>query len=310
MVEDFLVCPKCFEKTEYNDVYVVCSKCHMTYNIINGIPIMLLPDKYGLSRVESKSENIDTQKNYVIDYYSQISKELDSKYGRFIKFMNCGYIINENTQFSAIDLKENMIERNSIKLLLEVVGNIDCNNKKIIEIGCGRGGNIYYLKKYFKPEFVIGIDICMENIISCGKRKHEKSFYCVADAENIPFASSYFDIAINIESSFHYPNLFEFYLNVHRILKTGGYFLYADVLPIQRFREMETLFVSLNFEITRAQNITSNVLLSFESIASSYVNEKKTNEFLAFHDSKNYKIMKEGGAEYRIYVVKKSNSSD
>jgi len=304
-IEELLVCPECFGKLEYSEFVSNCSNCHINFSIVNGIPIMLIPDINDMKRINTN--NIDMNKSYVIDYYSQVSKELESKYGRFIKFMNCGYVINENKQYSIIELNEEKIERNSIKLFLEVVGNVDCNNKRIIEIGCGRGGNIFYLNKFFKPKEVVGIDLCFENIISCDKRKHSNSFYYVADAENIPFASECFDIVINIESSFHYPDLFRFFRNVHRILKQSGYFLYADVLPKQTFQEMENYITSLSFEIIRAQDITSNVLMSFESLASSYIgiNESTLNEFLAMLDSRNYRKLKEGEAEYRIYSIRK-----
>jgi ubiquinone/menaquinone biosynthesis C-methylase UbiE/uncharacterized protein YbaR (Trm112 family) len=307
-IEELLVCPKCFGSIECKEIGLTCPKCHMNYNHTNGIPIMMFSDIYEGNRIESESDNIDICKDYVIDYYSGISKELESKYGRFIRFMNCGYAINENSQYSKINLKKERIERNSIKLLLEVVGNVDCNNKKVIEVGCGRGGNIFYLNKYFNPELIIGIDICFENVISCVRRKQQNSYFCVADAENIPFTAEYFDIAINIESSFHYPDLFKFYRNIYRILKRGGSFIYADVLPINRFQEIDVYLNSMNFEIIRNQDITSNVLLSFESMAANFlgVNERVLNDFLAFRDSRNYIKMKEGEFEYRIYMIRKT----
>ncbi|MFR9309033.1 methyltransferase domain-containing protein [Hydrogeniiclostridium mannosilyticum] len=307
-IEDFLVCPKCHNKLQHLQDSLVCSGCCAGYDLTDGIPIMFSSRKKAGGRISSfENEDEDIDKDYIINYYSQITDILDAQYGRFIKFMNCGYVPNENRQYSTVDLYSEKLERNSIKLLLEVVGQIDCSGKDIIEIGCGRGGNGYYLNRFFTPRLIIGIDICLANIISCCKMKIANAAYCVADAELLPFASESFDIALNIESSFHYPNLTDFYQNVYRVLKQDGYFFYADVLPIQKFREIEILFSSIGFQIVRSQDITSNVLLSFEKMAGGNVgvNEQRLKKILALEDSRNYKHMKRGEAEYRIYTARK-----
>ena len=42
----------------------------------------------------------------------------------------------------------------------------------------------------------------------------------------------------NIESSHTYPNLRAFFAEVRRVLKSGGAFLYTDLLPVQRWAEV------------------------------------------------------------------------
>ena len=77
----------------------------------------------------------------------------------------------------------------------------------MIDIGCGRGGNIAALSKYFKPLSIVGLDICPANIADCNaKSRGGESFYLVGDAENIPFADESFDVVLNIESAHAYPN--------------------------------------------------------------------------------------------------------
>jgi ubiquinone/menaquinone biosynthesis C-methylase UbiE len=49
------------------------------------------------------------------------------------------------------------------------------------------------------------------------------------DAQNLPFPDESFDAVINIESSHFYPNFDQFLAEVKRVLRPGGFFLYADV---------------------------------------------------------------------------------
>lgn len=304
-----LICPSCYGEIEPHDNDMECLKCHKKYDIINGIPIMVNEESCGENKDMNQFREDIHIKNNVRNLYSNEANKLNSRiYGRFSMFMNNGYIANENKQYAKFELKNNIYQKNSVKLLLEVIGNIDCNNKQIIEIGCGRGGNIYYINSFFKPQLVVGIDLCIENLSFCNKKKLPNTTFYVADAERIPFASESFDIAVNIESSIHYPSIMEFFNNIYRILKKGGYFLYTDILSIQKFELLRKGFIELGFEIIRDQNITSNTLLSIESTKArnlNYTDGMNENLFLNFFSNQLYKNMIYGKDESHIIVLKK-----
>jgi cyclopropane fatty-acyl-phospholipid synthase-like methyltransferase len=42
----------------------------------------------------------------------------------------------------------------------------------VLDIGCGRGGGIAFLAKYYKPELAIGVDNSIHQIKFC-KSRHE-----------------------------------------------------------------------------------------------------------------------------------------
>ncbi len=299
-IEDILICPLCMGSLKNNGSYIVCLDCNMKFEIVNDIPIMISIPKND----NDIRDGDDTNKNYVINYYRNLSIDLDSRYGRFIKFMNCGYVEDKCETVVSEKFKTEKIEQNSIRLLFEVIGSVDCSGKRIIEIGCGRGGNIYYLNKYFSPKEIIGMDLCLQNIVSCQNSNHGS--FLVADAEKIPFKDKCFDVAVNIESSFHYSNLLQFFRDTYRILKSGGYLLYADVIDKKKVNKIEEYIEMAGFSVIKRRNITPNVLLSFESIANyTGANQKTKLEFSDMKNSGNYKKMKKDEAEYRIYTLKK-----
>lgn len=306
IIENILACPNCFNELTRKGTNLLCSNCKIEYSMIDDTPVMLAENSNEKCQNRNLSIEEDRYKRDLIEFYSQTAQNLNSSIlGRFTQFLNFGYVSNENTQYAVKDIHEGAMNKNSIKLFLEVVSNVDCNKKKIIDIGCGRGGNISLLNNYYKPELIVGVDLCWENIRFCNKKKSKNTFCCVADAENIPFRENSFDIVINIESSLHYQDLFRFYRNVHRILCEGGYFLYTDFYPTKKFHEIEAYFNLLGFEIIRNQNITSNVMLSIKSWdeerKKSYIdnvtNKRGLTEML--------KQMDAGETEYRIYTLRK-----
>ena len=74
-------------------------------------------------------------------------------------------------------------------------------------------------------------------------------------------------MATNLESSHTYPNVKAFYAEVARVLKPGGYFLYADVLSAEQFETGVATLEACGLAVERSRNITLNVLLSCDEIA-------------------------------------------
>ena len=120
-----------------------------------------------------------------------------------------------------------------------------------------------------------------------------------------PFADGSFDVVTNIESSHTYPNLRAFYAEVHRVLISGGEFLYTDLLPVQRWAEVQLLLKSLGFTVKAERHITPNVLASCDDVAATRAQafgdaNAMIDNFLAVPGSAVYEQMKSGAWEYRI----------
>ena len=104
----------------------------------------------GKSSITQKQSDDEIRKIYK-NLYNSISKQLDaSKYAQYSLFLNWGYVPHENPQYSKIELPKNYFNKNSVKLILELVGDADITNCEILDIGCGRGGTIDTLSKFFK----------------------------------------------------------------------------------------------------------------------------------------------------------------
>lgn len=265
---------------------------------------------------DHQSSSADEMKKIARQFYNAVSQQLDATFfAQNSIFLNYGYVADQNKQYSKIELPENFLNKNSIKLILEVIGDCDITGSEILDIGCGRGGLVYTINKYFNVKRINGIDLSPVAISFCKDNyQYQNASFDVGDAEQLPFENDSFDVVTNVESSHNYPNIYNFYLEVSRVLRVGGYFLYTDLLPVNRFAEHLTFLQEMKFTIERNQDISSNVLLSCDETASRHLDvfkdlSKEDGEvmrnFLAVPGSKPYDSMKSGEAAYKIIRLKK-----
>lgn len=251
-------------------------------------------------------------------FYDLVSQQLDSTvFGQHALFLNYGFIADDTPQDARVELPNHIINKNSIKLVLEVIGNCDLTDCRILDIGCGRGGTIDVIAKYFQPQEIIGIDISSSAISFCqGNNSYTHANFFQGDAENLTFEEDEFDIVINIESSHNYPDIFRFYREVYRVLKIGGDFLYADFFPMERLDRYLYYLQSIGFVLEKQRDITHNVLLSCDDTARQRLAAfRKENDseimsnFLGMPGSKGYINMKNKKSTYRIFKLKKGLQS-
>ncbi len=157
-----------------------------------------------------------------------------------------------------------------LHLLAAVLKNAPIENASVLEVGCGRGGNSIMMERYFHPRSVIGLDINRSNIEFCN-RYHSISdanqTFVLGDAMNIDLPSESVDILVNIESSHCYPDLGRFFFEVRKMLKTGGWFCYADAFPWWDIARPSKLLRDAGFELISTSDITQNVILSLRQNA-------------------------------------------
>jgi ubiquinone/menaquinone biosynthesis C-methylase UbiE len=232
------------------------------------------------------------------------------------KFMNYGY--TDLTLISnPINLNpEDENNRYFIQLYHYVASAMDLRGKKVLEVGCGRGGGASYLGKYLQPREMIGIDFSGENI------KLANQFYQIpnlvfrrGDAENLDFENDTFDGVINVESSHCYGSMEKFVQEVKRVLKPEGFFLWADLRPINEVENIQEIFNNCGLNIVKITDITSNVLEALELVNESKQLLIKNNvpafaqntfqEFAGVKDSKVYQGLAKGKIIYLSYVFQK-----
>lgn len=102
--------------------------------------------------------------------------------------------------------------------------------KRVLEVGCGRGGGASYLTRTLSPASYVALDLNTTGIEFCRRRHHIPGLEFVeGNAEDLPFPGESFDAVINVESSHCYPHFDRFLNEVRRVLRPGGMFLYADL---------------------------------------------------------------------------------
>lgn len=247
-------------------------------------------------------------------FYDAVTTQLDSTiFGQFSFFLNYGYRPNHHPSHAVIEVPEHYINRNSVRLVLELIGDCSITGCRVLDVGCGRGGTVHVLETMFDARAITGLDLSPQAIAFC-RQAHTGaavSFF-EGDAEKLPFEDGAFDVVTNVESSHSYPDIKAFYSGVFRVLSPGGSFLYTDVQPVQQFETNLALLNRVGFFLERDTDITSNVLLSCDEISRTRVqafNEGNDpalmQNFLATPESQVYGEMKSGRWQYRIFRLKK-----
>jgi SAM-dependent methyltransferase len=154
---------------------------------------------------------------------------------------------------------------------------VDVAGRTVLEVGCGRGGGASYVKRYLGPSSMVGMDLADSAVEFCRQRHRLEGLRFVqGDAERIPFDDGQFDVVINVESSHCYPDVDAFFREVSRVLRPGGHFLYADVMPSEELPKRRKMLNQLGLQILQERDITSNVLASLDS---------STDQRLAFEEN-------------------------
>jgi len=120
--------------------------------------------------------------------------------------------------------------RHHLHLVRHVLAGADLRGQTVLEVGCGRGGNCYYLSRYSEAARVVGVDVCAPNLAlarqNCNLQRVE---LLAGDAQQLPFADGSFDVVLNLESSHCYGQFDQFLAEVARVLKPSGLFCFADL---------------------------------------------------------------------------------
>ncbi len=152
-----------------------------------------------------------------------------------VRFMNYGY--SDGRLESDLRLtEEEEPERYSAQLYHAVASQVSLADKRVLDIGSGRGGGAAHIHASLGPRETIGCDIAQQAVGFCRKvHGGTKGLRFVrGDAAALPFADAEFDAVTNIESAHCYPDRREFFRQAHRVLRPGGALLYADFTPPRR----------------------------------------------------------------------------
>ncbi|HBB92060.1 MAG: hypothetical protein A2X22_10110 [Bacteroidetes bacterium GWF2_49_14] len=157
------------------------------------------------------------------------------------------------------------LNRYPIQLYNQLVSGHSLTDKHILEIGCGRGGGLTFIHKFFKPASSTGIDRDPTAIEFC--RKHHKApglIFAQGDAQSINLPDNSFDLIINVESCHLYDRIDLFLKEVQRLLKPNGIFLLTDFRTSQKLSELILQLETSGMVPLSQKDVTAAVLRGLE----------------------------------------------
>ncbi len=267
------------------------------------------------SRLINFSPRFKKVSKYFFYQYLAHSAQMDSW-----KFMNYGYVFIKDVQEAPQLDPSDEPNRCFIQLYDHLIRSINVDSHRILDIGCGRGGGLDYLKRYLKAKDVVGLDASETTMNHCRKTYQAQGLVFIAgDAEALPFSDQRFHAVINVESSHCYADMNNFLSGVKRVLRPGGYFLFTDFRDRQHVHLLEKQMERSGMIIIRKFDITANVITALETshnqkvafirkAAPKYL-ARFFEEFAGCRGTRVYNRFKTGESVYLSYILQKPEDS-
>lgn len=157
------------------------------------------------------------------------------------------------------------MHRYPIQLYHYVCGQADISGKDVLEVSSGLGGGVCWIASCLNVRSVTGLDIAADAVEACRARNEDARVrFEIGDAQAMPFADASFDAVINIESSLNYPNFPAFLREVVRVLRPGGFFMFADYRSAKGYSKMKESLERLDWRILLAEDISPSIVRGLE----------------------------------------------
>ena len=178
--------------------------------------------------------------------------------------MNYGHLpADRSTSIQLVPTDEP--DRLFIQLYEAVVSGVDLHRKDVLEVGSGRGGGATFVMRYHSPATMHGIDFSRKAVKLSRQRHHAARInFQHGYAESLPFDNNRFDAVLNVESSHCYASTDRFFAEVRRVLKPGGYFLFADFRAADKIDSLGKQLQTSGFETVEYKDITANVVAAMK----------------------------------------------
>lgn len=184
--------------------------------------------------------------------------------GADLPLLNYGYVPLNGDRPPVLGAAEEK-HRLSIQLYHHVAGAVELAGKEVLEVGSGRGGGAAYVARAFRPRSLLGVDRCRKAVEFCARTYAVDGLsFREGDAEALPAADGTFDVVMNVESSHGYGSLARFLAEVRRVLRPGGWFLYADHRNRHELAGWREELLASGLELRKEEEITPQVVRALE----------------------------------------------
>jgi ubiquinone/menaquinone biosynthesis C-methylase UbiE len=124
----------------------------------------------------------------------------------------------------------NLEKQKFTKQELKLAQILNCTKcKKLLDISCGNGNELSFLKKHYPHLEYYGVDMQEKAVKQASQLQWANVSQALAD--DLPFGGNEFDVLISFMALHHYKNPFAVFLEASRVLKKEGKFFVADFLP-------------------------------------------------------------------------------
>jgi ubiquinone/menaquinone biosynthesis C-methylase UbiE len=106
------------------------------------------------------------------------------------------------------------------------------SDKRILEVGCGRGVALPVVDRLCSPRLLVGLDIDPELLVEAAANLREHGTtaqLCAADVRRMPFADGAFDVIIDFGTLYHIAKPQAASAEIARVLAPGGMFVHETM---------------------------------------------------------------------------------
>ncbi|MEQ1853627.1 MAG: phthiotriol/phenolphthiotriol dimycocerosates methyltransferase [Chthoniobacteraceae bacterium] len=207
-------------------------------------------------------------------------------------------------------------DRACIQLYHHVASQVELHGREVLEVSCGHGGGASWITRTMQPARYTALDLNPTGIRFCQERHHVAGLAFVqGNAQKLPFPDGSFDAVLNVEASHCYPDFPGFLAEVARVLRPGGYFLYADFRFSDEIDGWQAAIAAAPLKILQSRDIGAEVLRGMDCNAGrsrALVRENLQRflhslgfDFAGVPGSRVYVALKSGELSYRSWCFRK-----
>jgi ubiquinone/menaquinone biosynthesis C-methylase UbiE len=172
----------------------------------------------------------------------------------------------------------------------ELANIVNLSGTTVLDVGCGLGGPCRMLADEYNCQ-ATGIDLSHEYIRTANElsklvKLDDKTTFVQGDAASLPFKDGAFDVVWTQHVQMNIPDKRKFYSEIARVLKSGGQFLYYDILKkgdgeinyptpwastsdlsfLSKEKEMDSYLTGLNLSKEQSKDQTDAGIESFDAV--------------------------------------------